>query len=216
MKKLFVLGIIAVMVMGMAVSANAAIDSLWMMQLRAYNGAATPIAWSTLTLGTKVGASDGYTTTSSEDAIAANPTGTPGMLVSNIVANQLTSKDVRSPLAKGETKVWDLLMYVVGDTSNQNIRLDGWMAANANQLNESTDGDPNITLTLMQGDTVLWAVPYNTSGSQSVPTFTTQIAYTGTPIALKLVAQTVPEPGSMVALMSGLVGLVGFGIRRKK
>ncbi|MHB9036461.1 MAG: PEP-CTERM sorting domain-containing protein [Armatimonadota bacterium] len=28
--------------------------------------------------------------------------------------------------------------------------------------------------------------------------------------------QVVPEPGSMVAMLSGLVGLVGFGIRRRK
>ena len=27
---------------------------------------------------------------------------------------------------------------------------------------------------------------------------------------------TIPEPGSMIALMSGLVGLVGFGVRRRK
>jgi hypothetical protein len=31
-----------------------------------------------------------------------------------------------------------------------------------------------------------------------------------------VVAKVVPEPGSMVAMFSGLVGLVGFGIRRKK
>ena len=28
--------------------------------------------------------------------------------------------------------------------------------------------------------------------------------------------QCVPEPGSMVVMFSGLVGLVGFGIRRRK
>jgi len=31
-----------------------------------------------------------------------------------------------------------------------------------------------------------------------------------------IVATTVPEPGSMVAMLSGLVGLVGYGIRRRK
>jgi hypothetical protein len=27
---------------------------------------------------------------------------------------------------------------------------------------------------------------------------------------------SVPEPGSMIAVLSGLIGLVGFGIRRRR
>lgn len=52
---------------------------------------------------------------------------------------------------------------------------------------------------------------------------TYKLAYTidpslapGTTENWKLVASSVPEPGSIVAMLSGLVGLAGYGIRRRK
>ena len=83
MKKLIVLGIIATMVMGLAVAASAQeIDAVWAVQLRAYNGAATPNATGTLTLGTRVGAIDGFTTVGAEDGVYPTYTGTPGVILS--------------------------------------------------------------------------------------------------------------------------------------
>lgn len=214
MKKLIVLGIIATMVMGLAVAASAAdeIDAVWAVQLRAYNGATPAVAGTTLTLGTKVGAIDGYTLTAAEDGYAPPWTGTPGAIVSMLQpAETRINKDQRAPLVAGEIKVWDLVMFCVGEAP-QTMRLDAWLPASA-MLSEGG----NLKVWLQMGDEILWEVPYDTSGTVGAPIFTTNIAYDGTPIALQLVASAdVPEPGSMLAMFSGLVGLVGFGIRRRK
>jgi len=215
MKKLIVMGIVAVMVMGLSVAASAALDNTWMMQLRAADAAGVSLG--TVTIGTKVGATDGYTTTGSEDGVVQTPPAARAMLVSTIVAGQLTTKDVRAPLVVGQTKTWDLTLYEYGGGATT-FSLTGWMASSANMLDLSTGGDPNIKVELKQGDKVLWTVPYGVSGSSTAPTFTlaTPLSYTGNAISLQVVASTVPEPGSMVALFSGLIGLVGFGIRRRK
>lgn len=217
MKKLIVLGIIATMVMGLAVAASAQIDATWAVQLRAYNGAATPNATGTLTVGTRVGASDGWSTAGAEDSAYPAYTGVPGVILSTLLpADQRVNKDQRAPLGENETKVWDLVMFCVGGAP-QTMRLDGWLPATAT-LQEG--GNLRVWLQDSQGN-VLWEVPYNTSGAQGTPTFSKTFAYDGTPINLQLVASTVapvevPEPGSMLAMFSGLVGLVGFGIRRRK
>lgn len=213
MKKLLVIGIVMVMVMGLAVAASAQLDNTWMAQLRAVSG--TPALGSgNLTLGTKVGANDGFTITAGEDGILTPATGTPGEIISNIVPGQRTNKDVRAPVT-GATKVWDLSMYIVGGAAGT-VTLTGWMATGVNMLDHSVSG-PDVVLNLYEGTNSLWTVPYSTSGSQLAPMFTQTFTLdAGQTLALRLVATSVPEPGSMVALFSGLIGLVGFGIRRRK
>ena len=49
-----------------------------------------------------------------------------------------------------------------------------------------------------------------------IPTFNTKVNNVLPTMELEMTASYVPEPGSMVAMLSGLVGLVGFGIRRRK
>lgn len=215
MKKLIVIGIVATMVMGLAGAASAALDTVWAMQLRVTSPVIGGLTAGVVTLGTRVGALDTYTTALSEDGVLLPATGTPAELISTLVPAQRTNKDQRAPLLAGQTKTWNLSLYIVGGAPG-GIKLDGWMVPTA-MLDLSTGVDPNIVVTLKQGDTILWTVPYSVSGTSALPTFTHNFAYDGTPIALQLVATApVPEPGSMVALFSGLIGLVGFGIRRRK
>jgi len=71
------------------------------------------------------------------------------------------------------------------------------------------------------GGETLWTGVISSVGSATNPavTLVVPIVKTGTPgretAALYTLTQ-VPEPGSMIALCSGLIGLVGFGIRRRK
>ena len=103
-------------------------------------------------------------------------------------------------------------MFCVGEAP-QTMRLDAWLPGTA-MLSEG--GNLKVWLQDIEGN-VIWEVPYETSGSITTPVFSTTFAYDGTSIPLQLVASAdVPEPGSMLAMFSGLVGLVGFGIRRRK
>lgn len=207
MKKLIVLGIIATMVMGMAVAASAAVDTTWAVALKAFNND-TGISGAQITANTKPGAIDAYTIVASEDAVGQPPTGTPGLIYSTIFPSCI--KDTRAPMEVGETKVWTLETSVYGIVGPQ-VRVDVWVAS---EIDPSTDGDPDLLVQLFKGSELIWTAPYGVKSNSKAPMFSF-VVDAGT--ELQLVASTiVPEPGSMVALFSGLVGLVGFGIRRRK
>lgn len=221
MKKLIVLGIIATMVMGMAVAASAAIDNAWVVQMRAETVPEVGIGQSggNITLGTKVGAHDEYTIASGEDSVIKAPTGVKGTIYSDIM--DLCAKDYRAPLQAGETKTWTLLVGI-NDVTSGPVKVSAWVAANTNVIDPSTDGDPDLLVQLFKDGVLLWTAPQNINGSQAEPQFAQEFQFeNNTPFTLQLVASAIPEapipePGSMVALFSGLVGLVGFGIRRRK
>lgn len=216
MKKLIVLGIIATMVMGMAVAASAALDDTWILQMKASyvsNGQGS----GTVTVGTKPGSIDGI---GSEDKTLAPTNGEKAMMFTDLQPRSNT--DYRAPLVVGETKTWNLNIWT-NEGSAGEISLSGWIATAGNgSILPSTDGDPDILLQLFHGSTLVWTAPINESSTSTNPMFSYTFNYGGGNLttageAFYVVASTiVPEPGSMVALFSGLVGLVGFGIRRRK
>ncbi len=216
MKKLIVLGIIATMVMGLAAAASAAgiPDDFWGVQIRVSNAAQNALA--TLTIGTKPGASDAFIMPG-EDGSTVNPN--PGQGVGVIVpagmaVTNYVNKDWRAPLLPGETKIWDIVAFVY-QGSAQNMIVTGWGVGTGDAL-LNAGGGVNVWLQYADGTKIFEFAP-DVSGKQATPNYTANIAFTGEPIALQLVAQSqVPEPGSMLAMFSGLVGLVGFGIRRRK
>jgi len=64
-------------------------------------------------------------------------------------------------------------------------------------------------------------VPLTTGGNQAAPKWKANIPVAKTALPLDagttyILELSVPEPGSIVAMLTGLVGLVGFGIRRRR
>lgn len=210
MKKLIVLGIIATMVMGMAVAASAAVDSAWLVTIKAFNTADNQ-SGSQIQAGTKLGAIDAFTESASEDGVGPlQPSGLATIYSAVVPISERCTKDQRAPMLVGETKVWNLYTSIQSQTTGT-IRLDMWVA---NIIDPSTDGDPDLLVQLFKGSELIWTAPYGVKSTSQAPMFSYVVDY-GT--ELQLVASAiVPEPGSMVALFSGLVGLVGFGIRRRK
>ena len=62
----------------------------------------------------------------------------------------------------------------------------------------------------------IWASTSLAASPLITYTFANTAGMVGQENALALSLGAVPEPGSMVAMLSGLVGLAGFGIRRRK
>lgn len=208
MKRLIVMGIVLAMALALSVSASAAMDTTWAVQLRAFN--TSNLSAGTITLGTNGTAIDDFKVP--EDAYLAILTGNPAELSSTI--GDRVAKDMRAPIADGETKVWDLIMFNNGPATT--ITLIGWVA---NGVNGQINGDEGeVFLRVKDTGEVIWTAPHEVSGSQTAFMFSKTFDWEpGQIIGLELVAtNVVPEPGSMVALFSGLVGLVGFGIRRRK
>lgn len=214
MKKLIVLGIIATMVMGLAAAASADIDAQWALQIDAYNAAGQTRG--TVVVATKVGGDDAFKP--GEDASYPTTPNLFGVVYSMLPNpnNDLMRTDYRAPMQANETKIWDLALYCMGKQP-QEMTLAIWVATGANQISEG--GALRVWLQDLEGN-VLWTAPYDTSGSKAAPNYQGTFAYGGGDdlIRLQVVASTepLPEPGSMLAMFSGLVGLVGFGIRRRK
>jgi len=228
MKKLIVVSLIAIMVMGFAVAGSAAVDASWLISLRAANS--TNVANAKMDVGTNTGHSDNFVTTGGQDAVQSSSSGARGFVTSTVYTANKVAKDSRAPLTTANTiankKIWNCQAWLDDGTGVKvagNITLTGWISSTANMTIDNTlDSLYKIVVKVVTpGGT--WTVPTGTSvtlGSITAPLYTA--SFTSTEQALtqsftvEAWVETVPEPGSMVAMLSGLVGLVGYGIRRRK
>jgi hypothetical protein len=220
MKKLIVMGIVAGMVMGLAGMASAAPDADWAVSLRAeyMNKSAN-----TAKFGLKTGASDAYV--AGQDATHTIPSGDYALaysLPADAPAGSVVKNDLRAPLPDvgGATMIWDIFLRASSGSvgAPANVVLKGYIFSSTS---DKYDGgfrsialqQGGVTLVDDAGNAMVFAA--GVTGTSTAPTFTKTFAFTGQDIPIQLVA-VVPEPGSMLAMFSGLVGLVGYGIRRRK
>jgi len=131
-------------------------------------------------------------------------------------------KDLRAPVV-AETKVWDLQVGAREAYSGSTLELRIWNpTGDANDIVSpliveiAVVKDPTG---LVNGFTWDNAVNGASNGTGAVKiNLTNAIASLkgGSAIDLQVRCKPVPEPGSIVAMLSGLVGLMGYGIRRRK
>lgn len=213
MKKLIVLAVVA-MVFGMVSGAYASATD-WLIYIKAtdQNGA-QPLASGGCIFGTRTGALDGV-----ESNDAQNGAGVGGTQVAlgcfDLGAGSSFNgyyKDLRAPGTALTT--WNLKLFGLANCAATSFKVTAW-----NPISYDIPVDPSKKWVLTLGGQT-WEFDQNANGTSSAPLFTwtfdavgikAENAITGT---LKVVP--VPEPGSILALASGLVGLVGFGIRRRK
>jgi len=209
MKRLIVLGIVAVMVMA-ASAAFAGIDSSWVVQIKVADvqGAS---AGPTISLGCL-------------SAAAVNPLADqPGSAVyiygvDAAPGTPKSAKDVRLAPTGGKI-VWNLNVTAGSTFAGTAFVMTAWNpSSGANDIdNTMSTVAPFCKIELYKDGALLFNFDPTKNGAVATPQYTGQfsIAAGETQTGYQLV-YSVPEPGSMVALFSGLVGLVGYGIRRRK
>ena len=214
MKKLIVIGIAVMMVAGLVSSVQAAYDPDWIVNLKVATDAAGTLNSFTTICATK------------NVAAATTPAPPPGLspTVYAYVAGPLI-KDQR-PSFTGATMDWvlglssvnyapgtePLMVYMLGwnalDTGIVKTNQFSPLGGETVKLYASADGATKGAL--------LWTVVKGGTGVHlDALTYETGSIGIGSRFILEEAA-VIPEPGSLLALASGLVGLLGFGIRRRK
>lgn len=227
MKKLLVIGIIAMMIAGMSVAASAAVQADFFFGLKAVPTAVQGMGANWLaTASDAVNGDDG----SAAGYNAAYVPAQSNTLEMDVVGPLLDPAgrwqvDYRENLT-GPTDqiVWNLKAYMNTATLTTNsFNLAGYFVSNGGAIT-----DPNFYVKVYDGQGTTGALlkTFNQAtgyGSESAPSWTSgtfTLASKTDAHYFTVVAGTapasVPEPGSMLAMLSGLVGLVGFGIRRRK
>ncbi len=81
-----------------------------------------------------------------------------------------------------------------------------------------TDPANAFKVTLYQGTEALYTFDPTKNGTSLQPMWTKEYDWVAghTDTTFKLRREPVPEPGSMLALLSGVVGLAGFAVRRRR
>jgi len=242
MKKLIVLGILLTMVMAMGVVAQAAAPA-WVVQIQATTDAASLLGQAYGSFGLRTKGSD--STGTNAPVVATDPEidqtaidATPVQARQNI--DLLGTSNADLPNATTEC---DWFLTAVNQTAaSGTMYVTTWNVSTANYAIPQALG---YTITLYQVSSATATIANSTPLQSYVYTNgvtapTSYGTYTGTGVGgtynqwafnnvaeggsvyLELVAApisapiTTPEPGSLVAMLSGLVGLVGYGIRRRK
>lgn len=217
MKKLIVIGIAAVMVMGLVGAANAAFDPSWLVNLKVSTSADGSAQAFTLICATN-------TTVA---ITAAPPPGVQPMVYAYSTSGTTSLiKDQRVSFA-GTTMQWVIKLGGVNFANGINpesVYLFGWnpndgAIVKTNQF-VATGGETLALYASPDGivkGAKLWDVVKGGTGA-STDALTWKAGGMAVPLnSMFILEETlVPEPGSILALASGLIGLIGFGTRRRK
>jgi len=140
--------------------------------------------------------------------------------------------DKRAPIVAPQTKSWDILVGRGSTFLGTAVRFAWWAPTGTNDPVGTIGGVPYIYKIEVVRDptgehsSFVWTSNDPTGGTstapigfidwQNAPMVADKNAMIKRGIMLRFTAAPIPEPGSMLVLASGLTGLVGFAVRRRR
>jgi hypothetical protein len=201
MKKTLIIGIVMVMVMGLAGMASAYV----------IQGNAAVHGIGTFTIST----ANSNAPTAMNDASGSQQWFVlPGAVGENTgVAGTLYYRMYKSP----GPAAWTFKAFVEDATADPSMTVNIW-GASASAVADLVGKTWELKVGGVSKQVETWDAAHVSAGA---PMFSYTWADTSGMVGVAnavtvTLGEVVPEPGSMVAMLSGLVGLVGFGIRRRK
>ena len=209
MKLLVSMAIAVTMGVGLVAGANASptYDKVLIGMKAEYNG----ITQATCTYGTQSGALDGLDALDAEHGPAY--AGCAELICTDLGPGRW-AVDKRAPFGFA-VKYWNLKAYLNGVPNGGDMVIKAWVISTGKITN--TDVYAKLYEGQGTGGTLLWTAPFNSSGTSTNPQFTSgAYATSGSGVRFFALVMGSPEPSGMIAMLSGLAGLIGFAIRPRK
>lgn len=219
-----VIGIALVMLLVCAVMASADATN-WRITLKASNSAGQ--FYSTTYIGWYSGYTNGIDPQGEPSKPPAPPLGGAVAYAPAVLENgSISLKDYRTPLTQGQPETlltWNLVVYYGQNQSTKTINPVKVLITQTSDAYDYSYGP----LVIMARNTVEYGSAWQTftyDAANPLTTLTLNFVETepysyniaDPEIIIKAGGGVIPEPGSMLALGSGLIGLLGFAIRRRR